>query len=139
MIYYLIYNILRNVYFQKKDSLKPESTANTNAIGTLSIPSSVTSDVNRTITLAVAVADVPLGTPTIVIGVARSTGKDTGSSPRRKVVRQVEGRHSKRSKKGSKGFKDFYNITQENILKYFTQVNNNIGALSSFIDIIYIP
>jgi hypothetical protein len=111
MIYYLIYNILRNVYFQKKDSLKSESTTNTYAIGTLSIPSSITSDVNGTITLAVAVADVPLGTPTIVIGIARTTGKHTRSSPRGKVVRQVEGRHSK-------GFKGFQRFLYYNIRKY---------------------
>ena len=98
MIYYLIYNILRNVYFQKKDSLKPESTANTNAIRTLTIPSGIASDVNRTIALVVSVANVPLGTPTIVAGIAGSTGKHTGSSPRGKVVRQVERRHSKSSK-----------------------------------------
>jgi hypothetical protein len=109
MIYYLIYNILRNVYFQKKDSLKSESAANANTIGTLSIPSSITSDVNRAITLAVAVADVPLGTPAIVIGIARSTGKETRSSPRGKVVRQVEGRHSK-------GFKGFQRVSKIFIL-----------------------
>ena len=136
MIYYLIYNILRNVYFPQDYCLKPESATNTNTIGTLSIPSSITSNLNRTITLAIAVADMPLGTPAIVVGVARTTSKDTGSSPRRKVVRQVERRHSKGS---VKGFKDFYNIRQENILKYFSPINNNnIDALSSFIVIIYI-
>jgi hypothetical protein len=64
--------------------------------------------VNSTVASIVADTDVPLCTPSVVVGVAGTTGKDAGSSPCRKVVRQVE-RHSKVFKY-VKEFKDFYNI-----------------------------
>jgi hypothetical protein len=75
--------------------LKSKSATNTDTIGALSVPSGIASDVDSTVALVIAVADVALGTPTVVVSIAGATGKNTGSSTRGEVVGQVEGRHSK--------------------------------------------
>ena len=63
---------------------------------------------NSAVASIVADTDVPLCAPSVVVGVTGTASKDAGSSPCRKVVRQVE-RHWKVFKY-VKEFKDFYNI-----------------------------
>ena len=75
--------------------LKPKSATNTDTVGTLSIPSGIAPDVDSAVVLVIAVADVALSAPTIVVSIAGAAGKNTGSSTRGEVVGQVEGRHSK--------------------------------------------
>jgi len=65
--------------------------------------------VNRTIALVVSDTNVPLGTPSIIVGITGTTGKHTRGSPRGKVVRQVERRHAKEWV--SMGFKGFQRVS----------------------------
>ena len=75
--------------------LKPKSATNTDTVGALSVPSGIAPDVDSAVVLVIAVTDVALSAPTIVVSIAGAAGKNTGSSTRGEVVGQVEGRHSK--------------------------------------------